>query len=113
MECCELLVIRQRRDLGDAGQRGIAPARARCAEPGETALEESAIQRREPAGGAVDRVLETRTPATRAQARMTGDAPTTWGAAIEVERVHVREADEVADRLAMSRRSFPVDDARD
>src|SRR6185437_7782499 len=63
--------------------------------------------------GSGERELYARTPAVRPQASVPGDAAPGPGAAIQEERIHERESNEVAHRLTRSGAGLPVHDARD
>src|SRR6476659_5958100 len=112
MTPCEIVIVRKGRDLGNPRHRRIAPARSGRSESRQASLEELSEQVGEPAGDC-ERELYAHTPAVRPQARVPGDAAPGPGAAIQEERVHEREANEVAHRLTRSGAGLPVHDAGD
>src|SRR6476646_7376512 len=108
----EIVIVRKGGDLGNPGHRRIAPAPRGRSESRQASLEELSEQVGEPAGSC-ERELYAHTPAVRPQARVPGDAAPGPGAAIQEERIHEREANEIAHRLTRSGAGLPVHDAGD
>src|ERR1044071_663197 len=108
----KLVGVREGRDLRDTGDERVAPCRRRGTKAGEAAAEELSHQFRVPAR-ARERILDTCAPAIGAQAGVAGDGASVLGAAVEIERVREREADEIAHRLTGDGAALPVDDPGD
>src|SRR5919201_4703054 len=112
MAMCKRLVVGEGSDLRDACECGVAPAVRRSSEPGQRVAQETPEQLREPPRP-VERVFDARTPLAGTQAVVARNSTTrSRRPAVEEERVHVREAHNVSDRLARTNAVLPVDHAR-
>src|SRR5438093_2077172 len=107
MAAAELGVVGEGGDLSDSREGRIAPALRRRPQPAQPLAQEAPEQVREPAF-AVERVFHAGAPLTGPQLAVTPHAPAWAGPAVEIQRVHQGEPNEVAHGFAHERARLPI-----